>query len=75
MKQCTTMYWKKWTKKQTNQKTEKKTRQFAQQVLKEGPIESQLTLPSSPDHGTIPQLILTKHKQLCTIDTIGCYHI
>ena len=38
---------KKWTKQQTNQK--RKIRQFAQQILKEGPVESQLALSSNLD--------------------------
>ena len=31
------------------QKKKRKIRQFAQKILKEGPVESQLALSSSPD--------------------------
>ena len=48
-----------------NQK--RKIRQFAQQILKDGPIESHWLFIK-------PRLILTKDKQLYTIIIIRCYH-
>ena len=68
MKLYANIYWK---KNGPNNRLikERKMRQFAQRNLKEGPVESQLALSSSP-----ARLILTKYKQLCTIVLIHCYH-
>ena len=45
MKQCTNIYWK----NGPNSRLIKKEK-FAQKILKEGPLKSQLALSSSPDY-------------------------